>query len=339
MSKDIYVLGIETSCDETAASIVKNGREIVSNVVASQIESHKRFGGVVPEIASRHHVEQITLVIEEALQRAQMEPQELDAVAVTEGPGLVGALLIGVNAAKAFAFANSLPLVGVHHIAGHIYANRLEQEMEFPLLALVISGGHTELVYMKEHGSFEVIGETRDDAAGEAYDKVARTLNLPYPGGPHIDRLAHASDGAIDFPRVWLEEGSYDFSFSGLKSAVLNYMHNAKQRGEVVPPEHVAAGFQNSVVEVVTAKALRAAEQYKVRQVIAAGGVAANKGLRTSLSAAFEQKGIPFFIPPLSLCTDNAAMIAAAGTVMFEKGIRGNMAMNGRPGMVLSSWG
>lgn len=339
MSKDIYVLGIETSCDETAASIVKNGREIVSNVVASQIESHKRFGGVVPEIASRHHVEQITLVIEEALQRAQMEPQELDAVAVTEGPGLVGALLIGVNAAKAFAFANSLPLVGVHHIAGHIYANRLEQEMEFPLLALVISGGHTELVYMKEHGSFEVIGETRDDAAGEAYDKVARTLNLPYPGGPHIDRLAHASDDAIDFPRVWLEEGSYDFSFSGLKSAVLNYMHNAKQRGEVVPPEHVAAGFQNSVVEVVTAKALRAAEQYKVRQVIAAGGVAANKGLRTSLSAAFEQKGIPFFIPPLSLCTDNAAMIAAAGTVMFEKGITGNMAMNGRPGMVLSSWG
>jgi len=339
MNEDIYVLGIETSCDETAASIVKNGREIVSNVVASQIDSHKRFGGVVPEIASRHHVEQITLVIEEALQRANMEPQELSAVAVTEGPGLVGALLIGVNAAKAFAFAHSLPLVGVHHIAGHIYANRLEQEMEFPLLALVISGGHTELVYMKEHGSFEVIGETRDDAAGEAYDKVARTLSLPYPGGPHIDRLAHESDGAIDFPRVWLEEGSYDFSFSGLKSAVLNYMHNAKQRGEAVPPEHVAAGFQNSVVEVVTAKALRAAEEYKVRQVIAAGGVAANKGLRTSLTAAFERKGIPFFIPSLPLCTDNAAMIAAAGTVMFEKGITGTMAMNGRPGMVLSSWG
>ena len=339
MNEDIYILGIETSCDETAASIVKNGTEIVSNVVASQIDSHKRFGGVVPEIASRHHVEQITLVIEEALQRADMEPHQLNAVAVTEGPGLVGALLIGVNAAKAFAFANGLPLVGVHHIAGHIYANRLEQEMEFPLLALVISGGHTELVYMKEHGSFEVIGETRDDAAGEAYDKVARTLNLPYPGGPHIDRLAHDSDVAIEFPRVWLEEGSYDFSFSGLKSAVLNYMHNAKQRGEAVAPEHVAAGFQNSVVEVVTAKAVRAAEQYKVRQVIAAGGVAANKGLRTSLSAAFGQKEIPFFIPSLPLCTDNAAMIAAAGTVMFEKGITGNMAMNGRPGMVLSSWG
>jgi N6-L-threonylcarbamoyladenine synthase len=338
MNEDIYVLGIETSCDETAASIVKNGREIVSNVVASQIDSHKRFGGVVPEIASRHHVEQITLVIEEALLRAGMEPHQLSAVAVTEGPGLVGALLVGVNAAKAFAFANGLPLVGVHHIAGHIYANRLEQEMEFPLLALVISGGHTELIYMKEHGNFKVIGETRDDAAGEAYDKVARTLNLPYPGGPHIDRLAHASDSAIEFPRVWLEEGSYDFSFSGLKSAVLNYMHNAKQRGEVVPPEHVAAGFQNSVVEVVTAKALRAAEQYNVRQVIAAGGVAANKGLRTSLSAAFEEKGIPFFIPSLPLCTDNAAMIAAAGTVMFEKGITGTMAMNGRPGMVLASW-
>ncbi|EIM05097.1 DNA-binding/iron metalloprotein/AP endonuclease [Planococcus antarcticus DSM 14505] len=338
MNKDIYILGIETSCDETAASIVKNGTDIISNVVASQIESHKRFGGVVPEIASRHHVEQITLVIEEALQLAGMEPHQLDAVAVTEGPGLVGALLIGVNAAKAFAFAHHLPLVGVHHIAGHIYANRLEQEMEFPLLALVISGGHTELIYMKEHGDFTVIGETRDDAAGEAYDKVARTLNLPYPGGPHIDRLAHASDKAIAFPRIWLEEGSYDFSFSGLKSSVLNYMHNAAQRGEKVAPEHIAAGFQNSVIEVVTGKTMRAAEEYKARQVIAAGGVAANKGLRYSLKTAFTEKGIPFYIPSLSLCTDNAAMIAAAGTVMYKKGLYGNMAMNGRPGMPLTSW-
>ncbi len=338
MNEDIYVLGIETSCDETAASVVKNGTEIVSNVVASQIESHKRFGGVVPEIASRHHVEQITIVIEEALQQADLAPAELSAVAVTEGPGLVGALLVGINAAKAFAFAHSLPLVGVHHIAGHIYANRLEQEMEFPLLSLVISGGHTELILMKEHGDFTVIGETRDDAAGEAYDKVARTLNLPYPGGPHIDRLAHESTEAVDFPRVWLEEGSYDFSFSGLKSSVLNYMHNMKQRGEAPVPEAVAAGFQNSVVEVVTAKTLRAAREFGVKQVIAAGGVAANKGLRTSLAETFEEEKIPFFIPPLPLCTDNAAMIAAAGTVMYEKGLTGDMAMNGRPGMPLSSW-
>lgn len=338
MNKDIYVLGIETSCDETAASVVKNGTEIISNVVASQIESHKRFGGVVPEIASRHHVEQITIVIEEALQQANLVPTELSAVAVTEGPGLVGALLVGVNAAKAFAFAHSLPLVGVHHIAGHIYANRLEQEMEFPLLSLVISGGHTELILMKEHGDFTVIGETRDDAAGEAYDKVARTLNLPYPGGPHIDRLAHQSVEAVDFPRVWLEEGSYDFSFSGLKSSVLNYMHNMKQRGETPVPEAVAAGFQNSVVEVVTAKTLRASREFGVRQVIAAGGVAANKGLRRSLTETFEKEGIPFFIPPLPLCTDNAAMIAAAGTVMYEKGLTGDMAMNGRSGMPLSSW-
>lgn len=338
MNEGIFVLGIETSCDETAASVVKNGTEIISNVVASQIESHKRFGGVVPEIASRHHVEQITIVIEEALQQANLAPAELSAVAVTEGPGLVGALLVGVNAAKAFAFAHSLPLVGVHHIAGHIYANRLEQEMEFPLLSLVISGGHTELILMKEHGDFTVIGETRDDAAGEAYDKVARTLNLPYPGGPHIDRLAHQSVEAVDFPRTWLEEGSYDFSFSGLKSSVLNYMHNMKQRGETPVPEAVAAGFQNSVVEVVTAKTLRAAREFGVEQVIAAGGVAANKGLRKSLTETFKKENIPFFIPPLPLCTDNAAMIAAAGTVMYEKGLTGNMAMNGRPGMPLSSW-
>lgn len=338
MTKDQIILGIETSCDETAASIVRNGREIVSNVVSSQIESHKRFGGVVPEIASRHHVEQVTIVIEEALKQANMQPSDLDAVAVTEGPGLVGALLVGINAAKAFTFAHQLPLVGVHHIAGHIYANQLVEPMQFPLLALVVSGGHTEIVLMKEHGSFELIGETRDDAAGEAYDKVARVLKLPYPGGPHIDRLAHESEEAIDFPRIWLEEESYDFSFSGLKSSVINYMHNAEQRGEEIIPQAVAAGFQNSVVEVLTAKTLRAAKQYDVKQVIAAGGVSANKGLRKSLEDAFAKEGIPFTVPPLFLCTDNAAMIAAAGSVMFEKGLTSTMAMNGRPGMTLFDW-
>ncbi|MBW9234229.1 tRNA (adenosine(37)-N6)-threonylcarbamoyltransferase complex transferase subunit TsaD, partial [Leptospira santarosai] len=290
MTKDQIILGIETSCDETAASIVRNGREIVSNVVSSQIESHKRFGGVVPEIASRHHVEQVTIVIEEALKQANMQPSDLDAVAVTEGPGLVGALLIGINAAKAFAFVHQLPLVGVHHIAGHIYANQLVEPMQFPLLALVVSGGHTEIVLMKKHGSFELIGETRDDAAGEAYDKVARVLKLPYPGGPHIDRLAHESEEAIEFPRIWSEEGSYDFSFSGLKSSVINYMHNAEQRGEEIKPQAVAAGFQNSVVEVLTAKTLRAAKQHNVKQVIAAGGVSANKGLRKSLEDTLQKK-------------------------------------------------
>ena len=337
MKKDLLVMGIETSCDETAVSIVKNGREIVSNIVSSQIDSHKRFGGVVPEIASRHHVEQITIVLEEALKEANVSYDDLDAIAVTEGPGLVGALLIGVNAAKAVAFAHGIPLVSVHHIAGHIYANRLVKEMEFPLLALVVSGGHTELVYMKEHGHFEVIGETRDDAAGEAYDKVARTLHLPYPGGPQIDQLAQNGEANIDLPRAWLEEGSYDFSFSGLKSAVINTVHNAEQRGESIKPEDLAASFQASVVEVLVTKTLRAIKQYPVKQVLLAGGVAANKGLRTALSAAFEE--IPdaeLVIPPLKLCTDNAAMIAAVGSVLFEKGHRAGLALNANPGLDIS---
>ncbi|MDM5227718.1 tRNA (adenosine(37)-N6)-threonylcarbamoyltransferase complex transferase subunit TsaD [Cytobacillus sp. NJ13] len=334
MKKDQWIMGIETSCDETAVAIIKNGREISANIVASQIESHKRFGGVVPEIASRHHVEQITIVLEEALYKAGITYSDLSAIAVTEGPGLVGALLIGVNAAKAVAFAHGIPLVGVHHIAGHIYANRLVEEMEFPLLSLVVSGGHTELVYMKEHGHFEVIGETRDDAAGEAYDKVARTLNLPYPGGPHIDRLAHEGSPTIQLPRAWLEEGSYDFSFSGLKSAVINTVHNAEQRGETIVPEDLAASFQESVIDVLVTKTERAVEEYQVKQLLLAGGVAANKGLRASLEKKFGDKAdIKLIIPPLALCTDNAAMIAAAGSVLFEKGQFAGLDLNANPGL------
>ncbi|MFP3121465.1 tRNA (adenosine(37)-N6)-threonylcarbamoyltransferase complex transferase subunit TsaD [Ectobacillus funiculus] len=333
---DSIILGIETSCDETAVAVVKNGHEILSNVVASQIESHKRFGGVVPEIASRHHVEQITVVLEEALRQADVTFQDIDAIAVTEGPGLVGALLIGVNAAKAVAFAHGIPLVGVHHIAGHIYANRLITEMKFPLLSLVVSGGHTELVYMEKHGSFEVIGETRDDAAGEAYDKVARTLSLPYPGGPHIDRLAHEGQPVLDLPRAWLEPDSYDFSFSGLKSAVINAVHNAKQRGEVIAPEDLAASFQDSVIDVLVTKTVKAAAEYGVKQVLLAGGVAANKGLRNRLQEAFSpMQNIELVIPPLSLCTDNAAMIAAAGTILYSQGKRANLALNANPGLDL----
>jgi len=334
MKKDLIVLGLETSCDETAASIIKNGTETLSNVVASQIESHKRFGGVVPELASRHHVEQITIVLEEAFQQANLTIKDIDAIAVTEGPGLVGALLVGVNTAKALAFSHKIPLVPVHHIAGHIYANRLITDLKFPLISLVVSGGHTEIIYMEKHGSFQVIGETLDDAAGEAYDKVARTLQLPYPGGPHIDRLAHEGKPSIDLPRAWLEEGSFDFSFSGLKSAVINTLHNAEQRGETIHPEDLAASFQASVVEVLTKKTVRAAKEYNVHQVLLAGGVAANKGLRHSLTSAFEQyPEIDLVIPPLSLCTDNAAMIAAAGSVLFEMGKRGAMDMNAHPGL------
>ncbi len=335
MKNDTIILGIETSCDETAVAIVKNGTTIVCNVVASQIESHKRFGGVVPEIASRHHVEQMTLVLEEAFAQAELTWDEIDAIAVTEGPGLVGALLIGVNTAKALAFAKQKPLVGVHHIAGHIYANRLETEFQFPLLALIVSGGHTELVLMREHGSYEVIGETRDDAAGEAYDKVARMLSLPYPGGPQIDRLAAEGEATINFPRAWLEEGSYDFSFSGLKSSVINTIHNASQRGEELKSQDIAASFQSSVVDVLVSKTLRAAKEYKVKQVIVAGGVAANSGLRNALKATFADTEVPLLIPPLKLCTDNAAMIAAAGTIAYEQGKRASWDLNANPSLIL----
>lgn len=336
---ETYILAIETSCDETAAAIIKDGTKIVSNVVASQIESHKRFGGVVPEIASRHHVEQMTYVLEETFAKANMSAEDIDAIAVTEGPGLVGALLVGVSTAKALAFAHDKPLIGVHHIAGHIYANRLIEEFKFPLLALVVSGGHTELILMQEHGEFEVIGETRDDAAGEAYDKVARTMGLSYPGGPEIDRLAKQGTDTLNFPRAWLEEGSFDFSFSGLKSAVINTLHNAKQKGIELEKADISASFQASVVDVLVEKTYRAAKQYDVKHVIVAGGVAANSGLRAALQAKFADQKIKLSIPPLSLCTDNAAMIGAAGMIAYQKGNRSDWEMNANPALDLEMYG
>ncbi|WP_147803378.1 tRNA (adenosine(37)-N6)-threonylcarbamoyltransferase complex transferase subunit TsaD [Alkalicoccus halolimnae] len=335
MRKNTMILAVETSCDETAAAVIRNGDTIVSSIIASQMESHKRFGGVVPEIASRHHVEQITLIMEEAMTEADVTFADLDAIAVTEGPGLVGALLVGVNAAKAVAFAHDLPLIGVHHIAGHIYANHLVEPLTFPLMTLVVSGGHTELIYMKEHGSYELIGETRDDAVGEAYDKVARTIGLPYPGGPHIDKLAQTAEAEIDLPRAWLEEGSYDFSFSGLKSSVINTLHNARQKEKEIDPAVIAASFQEAVCDVLVTKTRRAAKEYGVKRLLVAGGVAANSGLRTALETAAEEDGLQLTIPPLPLCTDNAAMIGSAAHFLLEKEAFADDRLNGVPGLML----
>ena len=335
MKTNNIILGIESSCDETAVAIVKNGTEVLANVVSSQIESHKQFGGVVPEIASRQHVEQITIVLEEAFELSAVTWDDIDAIAVTEGPGLIGALLVGINAAKALAFAKDKPLIPVHHIAGHIYANRIEKEFEFPLLSLIVSGGHTELVYMEDHDTYELVGETLDDASGEAFDKIARSLQLPYPGGPHIDRLAHEGEDVYNFPRAWLE-GTYDFSFSGLKSAVINFIHNQKQRGEKIVVENIAASFQASVVEVLAEKTYRAALEKNVKQVIVAGGVAANRGLRTALSERFQQTDIPLLIPPIHLCTDNAVMIAAVGAVLYEKKHFASWDLNGKASLFLT---
>lgn len=326
--KDITILAIETSCDETAASVVRNGYEVLSNVVNSQIESHKRFGGVVPEVASRHHVENITMVIEEALVEAHMTWDDIDAVAVTEGPGLIGALLVGINAAKALALAHSKPLIPVHHIAGHVYANHIEERLTFPMLALVISGGHTELVLMKDHMAFEVIGETRDDAVGEAYDKVARTIDLPYPGGPHVDRLAASGEDVLEFPRPIMDD--YDFSFSGLKSAVINKLHNLNQKGISYNKEDVAASFQASVIDVLTTQTFKALEDYDIKQLLICGGVAANRGIRARMEMMCDSNDVKLLIPPLNLCTDNAAMIGAAAYYQYIAGKFGTMDLNGR---------
>lgn len=333
--KDTIILGIETSCDETSVAVVRNGKEILSNLISSQVDIHRRFGGVVPEVASRQHVEVILPIMEEALAQAGVGLHDVDAIAVTYGPGLVGALLIGLSAAKAISYAADIPLIGVHHIAGHIYANRFVQEFDFPLIALVVSGGHTELVWMKEHGAYEVIGGTRDDAVGEAYDKVARSLGLSYPGGPEIDRLASEGKDILSFPRVYLEPESFDFSFSGLKSAVLNRLNQASQKGEELSKADVAASFQAAVVEVLVDKTIRSARERGAKQVLLAGGVAANRALRAELNRACAKEGIPLIIPPASLCTDNAAMIAAAGQILYEKGMFAPLDLNAYPNLKL----
>lgn len=309
---DIYILGIESSCDETSVSIVKNGRTDVSTVVLSQMDIHANYGGVVPEIASRMHVENITLVIEECLNKANMTMDDITAIAVTYGPGLIGSLLIGVVSASTLSYIYKKPLVPVHHIAGHIYANNLESEMEFPLLALVVSGGHTDLIYMKENYSFQRIGGTLDDAVGEAYDKVARIAKLPYPGGPLVDKLSYDGIDCYQLP-LPLDDNSYNFSFSGLKSAVINLVHNEEQRGNEINYADLSCSFQSRVIEILTKKTMKALEEYNINNLIVAGGVAANSGLRKKLTELCKEKNVKLTIPALKYCTDNATMIAAAG--------------------------
>ncbi len=323
----MYILAIESSCDETSASIIKDGREEISTVVLSQMDTHANFGGVVPEIASRMHIENITMVLEECLDKSGLTMDDINAIAVTYAPGLIGSLLVGLMAAKTLAFVYDKPLIPVHHIAGHIYANNLVKQLEFPLISLVVSGGHTELVYMKENYSFKKLGGTLDDAVGEAYDKVARVIGLPYPGGPRVDKLAAAGQDVYDLP-VPLDDDSYDFSFSGLKSAVVNLVHNEKQRGNEVIPENVAASFQNRVTEILVKKTMKALKEYDVHNLIVAGGVAANKGLRAKLISECEKCGVDLTLPEIKYCTDNAAMIGAAGYYAYKKGRRASLDLN-----------
>lgn len=328
------ILGLETSCDETSAAVVADGRAVLSNIISSQIDLHRKFGGVVPEIASRKHIENVLPVIDCALKEAGASLGDIDAVGVTYGPGLVGALLVGVAAAKALAFAGGKKLIGVNHLEGHVFANFLaHQDLEPPLVALIVSGGHTSLVHLKSYTDFTLLGQTRDDAAGEAFDKVARVLGLPYPGGPHIDRLAAGGDPeAIAFPRALSGEG-YEFSFSGLKSAVLNFINSARQRGETVDAAEVAASFQAAVVEVLVAKTIQAARDAGVDTVAMAGGVAANSGLRTALSRACAGNGIRLCYPPPVLCTDNAAMIACRAYYQYRGGDWAGLTLNAVPAL------
>ena len=335
--KDIYILGIESSCDETAASVVRNGREVLSNVISSQIDLHKLYGGVVPEIASRKHIEKINQVIEEALSEAKCTLDDIDAVAVTYGPGLVGALLVGVAEAKAIAYARNLPLIGVHHIEGHISANYIEnKELEPPFLCLVVSGGHTHLVCVEDYGKYKILGKTKDDAAGEAFDKVARAIDLGYPGGPKIDKLAKEGDpNAIEFPRAHVGDSVYDFSFSGVKSAVLNYINGCKMKQIEYNRADIAASFQKAVTDVLVDHAMIGVENYGLKKLAIAGGVASNSALRAAMGQACQERGIEFYHPSPILCTDNAAMIGAAGYYDYKNGIRSGWDLNAVPNLKL----
>lgn len=335
--RDVLILAIETSCDETAASVVKNGREVLSNVIYTQIALHTKYGGVVPEIASRKHIEKINQVIEEALDQAHVTLKEITAVAVTYGPGLVGALLVGVSAAKAVSFAAGLPLVGVHHISGHISANYIQyKELEPPFLCLVASGGHSHLVAVKDYGEYDIIGRTRDDAAGEAFDKVARAIGLGYPGGPKIDKIsAQGNPDAISFPRAKVAENEYDFSFSGMKSAVLNYLNSCQMKGETFSQADVAASFQKAVTDVLVGHSLHAVREFGYDKFAIAGGVASNSFLRQAFERECGRQGIGFFLPSPGLCTDNAAMIGAAGYYEYRKGVRHGYDLNAVPNLPL----
>ncbi len=335
LKQDIYILAIETSCDETSVAVVRNGTEVLSNLISSQIDIHKEYGGVVPEVASRKHVEVITVLLDQALEEAGVARQDLTAIAVTYGPGLIGALLVGIAAAKTLSFILGIPLIGVNHIAGHIYANHLVKPLEFPLVALIVSGGHTELVYMEDHLSYELLGETRDDAAGEAFDKVARVLGLPYPGGPNIDRLAASGAATIPLPRARMDN-PYDFSFSGLKSAVINVWHNVEQRGEALAPADLAASFQEAVVDVLVAKAGLALADKGARNLIVAGGVAANSRLRAALADEAARLGATLTIPDMELCTDNAAMIGSVGYYYYINNAWSELDLNGIAGLALA---
>lgn len=335
--ENMNILAIESSCDETAAAVVQDGRKVLSNIISSQIEIHKLYGGVVPEIASRKHIEKIIQVVDEALKEASLTMDEIDAVAVTYGPGLVGALLVGVSAAKSIAFAHNKPLIGVHHIEGHISANYIEnEELEPPFLCLVVSGGHTNLVIVKDFGEYEVLGKTRDDAAGEAFDKVARAIGLGYPGGPKIQKISEEGNkDAIAFPRAKVADNPFDFSFSGLKSSVLNYINSCEMKGEEINKADIAASFQEAVVDVLVSHTIEGAKQLGFKKIAMAGGVASNTVLREEMKEACERRGFMFYHPSPILCTDNAAMIGAAAYYDYKKGLISDLTLNAVPSLKL----